>query len=140
MSEAHKGGARPPIHLIDTESDLVGNIALQAEHRIPVVSAMLLAEIERAEIHRADTLPEEVVSLGAEVDFLDEGSDQRRTVRLVLPAAANIAEGRISILTPMGAGLFGLSAGQSIDWPDLEGRERRIRILAVRRPEERAAA
>ena len=140
MSEAHKGGARPPIHLIDTESDLVGNIALQAEHRIPVVSAMLLAEIERAEIHRADTLPEGVVSLGAEVDFLDEGSDQRRTVRLVLPAAANIAEGRISILTPMGAGLFGLSAGQSIDWPDLEGRERRIRILAVRRPEERAAA
>ena len=140
MSEAHKGGARPPIHLIDTESDLVGNIALQAEHRIPVVSAMLLAEIERAEIHRADTLPKGVVTLGAEVDFLDEGSDQRRTVQVVLPAAANIAEGRISILTPMGAGLFGLSAGQSIDWPDLEGRERRIRILAVRRAEEKAAA
>lgn len=140
MSEAHKGGARPPIHLIDTESDLVGNIALQAEHRIPVVSAMLLAEIDRAEIHSAATLPDGVVTLGAEVDFLDEGSDQRRTVRLVLPAAANIADGSISILTPMGAGLFGLSAGQSIDWPDLEGRERRIRILAVRRPIEKAAA
>jgi len=140
MSEAHKGGARPPIHLIDTESDLVGNIALQAEQRIPVVSAMLLAEIDRAEIHSAATLPDGVVTLGAEVDFLDEGSDQHRTVRLVLPAAANIADGSISILTPMGAGLFGLSAGQSIDWPDLEGRERRIRILAVRRPMEKAAA
>ena len=94
---------------------------------------MLLTEIERAEIHNSDTLPDGVVTLGAEVDFLDEKSHQLRTVRLVLPGEANIALGRISILTPMGAALYGLSAGQSIYWPDLEGQERRIRIVAVRR-------
>ena len=57
-----------------------------------------------------------------------------RTIELVLPAMANIAEGRISILTPMGAALYGLTAGQSIDWPDLDGNERRITILRVRQP------
>lgn len=134
MSEVPAGGVRPPIHLIDSESDMVGDIALRAENRLPVVSAMLLTEIERAELHSRETLPADVVCLGADVDFLDEGSGQRRTVQLVLPADADIAEGRISILTPMGAGLFGLSTGQTIDWPDLEGREHRIRILAVRQP------
>jgi regulator of nucleoside diphosphate kinase len=47
---------------------------------------------------------------------------------------ANIAEGRISILTPMGTALYGLTAGASIDWPDLDGHERRIRIVRVRQP------
>ena len=63
------------------------------------------------------------------------GEVQLRTVRLVMPAEANIALGQISILTPVGAGLYGLMAGQSIDWPDLEGRDRRIKILAVKQPE-----
>jgi transcription elongation GreA/GreB family factor len=34
----------------------------------------------------------------------------------------------------MGAALYGLTAGQSIDWPDLDGHERRIKILRVRQP------
>ena len=134
MDVVQPGGARPPIHLLASESDIIGNLALQAEHRQPVIAAMLLTEIERAEIHSAGTLPDGVVTLGAEVDFLDERSHQLRTVRLVMPGEANISLGRISILTPMGAALYGLSAGQSIFWPDLEGQERRIRIVAVRQP------
>jgi len=134
MGISHAGEARPPIHLLAAESDMVAHLALQAEHRHPVVAAMLLEEIERAELHEPDTLPETVVTIGSQVDFIDEKTSQLRTVELVLPANANIAEGRISILTPMGAALYGLAAGQSIDWPDLDGHERRIRILRVRQP------
>jgi regulator of nucleoside diphosphate kinase len=126
------GGIRPPIHLLASESDLVAGLALRAEHRQPVVAAMLLGEIERAELHEPDTLPEQAVTLGSEVDFIDENTNQVRTVQVVVPGDANIAYGRISILTPMGAALYGLLAGQSIDWPDLEGHERRIKILRVR--------
>jgi regulator of nucleoside diphosphate kinase len=129
--------ARPPIHLLDSECDLLGDIALRAEHRIPVVAAMLLAEIDRAEIHDEETLPKDAITLGSEIDYVDETSGARRTVRLMLPAEADIEAGRISVLTPMGAGLIGLSTGQTIEWPDLEGRERRISILAVRRPSKR---
>lgn len=134
MEAYPSGRERPAIHLIDSESDLVGNLALRAEHDHPVVAAMLLTEIDRAELHRREDLPGEVVTLGAEVDFIDERTMQRRTATLVLPGEANIALGRISILTPIGAALYGLSSGQSIDWPDLSGKERRIRITAVRQP------
>ena len=134
MATVRAGCARPPIHLLASESDMVATLALQAEHRQPVVAAMLLEEIERAELHEADTLPDNAVTIGSEVDFVDERTHQLRSVELVLPAMANIAEGRISILTPMGAALYGLTAGQSIDWPDLDGHERRIQIVRVRQP------
>jgi regulator of nucleoside diphosphate kinase len=140
MGNHPSGGARPPIHLLAAESDMVATLALQAEHRYPVVAAMLLEEIERAELHEPDTLPDAAITLNSEVDFVDEKSCQLRTVRLVLPGEANIALGRISILTPMGAALYGLVAGQTIDWPDLDGHERRIRILRVRQPERKQRA
>jgi regulator of nucleoside diphosphate kinase len=134
MATVRAGCARPPIHLLAAESDMVATLALQAEHRQPVVAAMLLGEIERAGLHEPGTLPGTAVTLGSEIAFVDERTHQLRTVELVLPAMANIAEGRISILTPMGAALYGLTAGQSIDWPDLDGHERRIRIVRVRQP------
>ena len=134
MATARAHCLRPPIHLLAAESDMVAGLALQIEHRQPVVAAMLLEEIERAELHEAATLPDNSVTIGSEIDFVDERTHQMRTVELVLPAFANIAQGRISILTPMGAALYGLSAGASIDWPDLDGHERRIRILRVRQP------
>ena len=125
---------RPPLHLLASESDAVSTLALHAEHRQPLVAAMLLEEIERAELHEPETLPATAITIGSEVDFIDERTNQLRTVELVFPALANIAEGRISILTPMGAALYGLTAGQTIDWPDLDGHERRIRIARVRQP------
>ncbi len=134
MATAAAGEVRPPIHLLASESDMVARLALQIEHRSPVVAAMLLEEIERAELHEPETLPESAVTIGSNVDFVDEKTSQLRKVKLVLPGDANIAEGKISILAPMGAALYGLVAGQSINWPDLDGHERRIRILRVRQP------
>lgn len=126
--------ARPRLHLLASESDVVAHLALRAEQRQPVVAAMLLEEIERAELHDADTLPGDAVRLGSEITFVDERTAQARTVRLVLPGDADIARDRISILTPIGAALYGLSAGDAIDWPDLDGNERRIRIERVSQP------
>jgi regulator of nucleoside diphosphate kinase len=138
MIASEAGGARPPIHLLASESDLVATLALRAEHQHPVVAAMLLEEIERAELHDADEMPEGHIRLNSRVTFIDERSGQARSVQLVLPGHANIAEGRISILTPMGAALYGLSEGACINWPDIEGNERPIRVTRVEPPEQEA--
>jgi regulator of nucleoside diphosphate kinase len=131
MITAASAAERPPIHLLVSESDLVASLALQSEHRQPVVAAMLLEEIERAELHDPERMPAGHVRLNSHVTFVDEKTQQLREVQLVLPAEANIAEGRISILTPMGAALYGLAAGHSIEWPDLQGNYRPIRIRRV---------
>jgi len=134
MTLQSAGRERPPIHVLAEESDLVANLALSVEHRQPVVAAMLLEEIERAELHEPGTMPADAVRLGSGISFLDERAGQVRSVHLVLPADANIAEGRISILTPVGAALYGLRAGDAIDWPDIDGNERRITIVRVTQP------
>jgi regulator of nucleoside diphosphate kinase len=131
MANFSADNARPQIHLLASESDLVADLALRLEHQQPAVAAMLLGEIDRAELYEPETLPADAVRLGSDVDFVDENTSQLRKIRLVLPALANIAEGRISILTPMGAALYGLRTGDSIDWPDLDGKSRKIRIVRV---------
>lgn len=92
---------------------------------------MLLQEIERAELHTPDTLPGGYVMLNSYVTYVDEKTQAARTVQLVMPADANIEDCRISIATPMGAALYGLAEGASIEWPDLTGNERAIRIVKV---------
>ena len=100
-----------------------------------MVSSMLLQEIERAELHDAETLPAGHVRLNSHVTFVDEKTGRLREVQVVLPGKANIEEGRLSILTPMGAALYGLAAGHTIEWPDLEGRTRPIRIVELADPQ-----
>ena len=136
MSLSQLPSGRPPIHLLAAESDVIAGLALRAEHRQPAVAAMLLEEIERAELHGPDTMPDGHVRLGSRIAFVDERTNEAREVKLVLPGEANIAEGRISILTPMGAALYGLAADHCIDWPDLSGQTRSIRILRVTQPED----
>jgi regulator of nucleoside diphosphate kinase len=128
------GAGRPPIHLLASESDLVSSLALRAEHQHPVVAAMLLEEIERAELHDDEDMPGGHIRINSRVAFMDERTRRVREIQLVLPADANIAEGRVSILTPMGAALYGLADGACIDWPDLDGNERPIRVLRVEQP------
>ena len=97
---------------------------------------MLLAELDRAELCEPGELPEQTVVMNARIDFIDDGNGARRTVQLVYPRDADIAAGRISILTPIGAGLIGMTAGSSIRWPDREGHDRLLRIVSVTPPGE----
>lgn len=86
-------------------------LALDALQRVPDVAAELLAEMERAEVMTA--VPSSVVQMGSRVTFVaDDGRE--RSVVLVYPGQADIGAGRISILTPIGTALIGLSEGQSI--------------------------
>ena len=122
---------RPPIHMIDSEADALTSLALNAQGRMPQVSEQLLDEIARATIHKADKIAPDVVTMHATVEFIDEASGADRTIELVYPREADISAGRVSILTPVGAGLIGLRTGQSILWPDRDGRERKLTIVKV---------
>lgn len=117
--------------MIDTEADALANMAMAAEERVPQVSELLLTEIGRATLHSASRIPANVITMHATVRFTDEASGKEHSYQLVYPKEADISAGRISILTPVGAGLIGLREGQSILWPDREGHERELKIVEV---------
>lgn len=124
---------RLAIQMIDSEADTLTTLALGAESRVPEVAEMLLNEIERATIVTEKRISSDVVTMRSVVEFIDEASGSDRTVQLVYPREADISAGRISILTPIGAGLIGMKTGQSILWPDRDGRERKLTIVKVSR-------
>lgn len=134
-SQVSTADSRPIIHLTAVECDALSGLALSAEHSHPHTAAMLLAELDRAELCNVGDLPPQTVSMNSSIEFVDEGSGVRRVVQLVYPKDADIGAGRISILTPIGAGLIGMSAGQSILWPDREGHVRSLRIVSVASPD-----
>ena len=96
--------------VLDLEPPLLDGVRRHHHHLLD--RQRLFEEIERAELHDAQSLPGNVVTLGSEIDFLDERTSQMRTVKLVLPAEANSGLGRISILTPMGNFSLRTAAGR----------------------------
>jgi regulator of nucleoside diphosphate kinase len=134
MTKIKARAARPAIRMIDTEADRLTELALQKQYELNRIYEMLLGEIDRAAICSADTMPADVVTMGAEVRFRDEKTGAERTIELVYPGQADIDAGRVSILTPVGAGLIGLRTGQSILWPDRGGTEHRLTIVDVKPP------
>jgi len=139
MTQAGSAPARPHIIISRTDADRLSSLAEQMERSSPLASQLLLDEIDRAEILEDDAVPEGVVGMHSIVEFKDEAHGKPRVVQLVYPGEADIAQGRVSVLTPVGAGLIGLSAGQSIMWPDRDGHERPIQILNVARNQALAA-
>ena len=127
----HNATKRPPIHMIDSEADTLTDLALARQEQAPQVSGLLLEEIGRAKIHTAAKVPSDVVTMGSTVAFVDDTNGAARTVQLVYPADADISAGRVSIMTPVGAGLIGMREGQSILWPDRDGHQRMLSIVTV---------
>lgn len=122
----------PPVFLDATYVDQLQALAASAQLRQPAVANRLLHEIERATVMRSDEIPPNVVNIGSEVTFRDEVSQRVRVVRVVLPFEADIAQRRISVLTPMGAALIGLPEGSTIAWETRVGEMRHLTVLKVR--------
>lgn len=126
---------RPPVVMSAADHERLVALADIMARRNPLLSRLLLEETDRAEVVPAGELPPGIVALGSLVEFHDAATGEARRVRIVLPGEADIAAGRVSVLSLVGAGLIGLSEGQSIEWPTQDGRLRRLTVLRVEAPQ-----
>jgi regulator of nucleoside diphosphate kinase len=124
----------PPISMRMCDANRLRNIAEAASEKYPQTTDFLAREIERAEILPDARLLPGLVTMDSEVTFRDDISMQERAVTLVYPEAADVDAGRISILTPIGAALIGLSVGQTIEFQTPGGRWRSLTVLRVQQP------
>jgi regulator of nucleoside diphosphate kinase len=88
----------------------------------------LASELERAIVVPSDEVPQDVVTMGSRVVFVDETTGKERYVRIVDPLLADLPQLEISALAPVGAALLGLAVGGAIDWKFPDGRTRRLRV------------
>ncbi len=91
----------------------------------------LQTELDRAIVVSSEAVPADVVTMNSRVHYVDETTGERRLVKIVYPAEADAAEGKVSVLAPVGAALLGLSIGQAIEWDFPDGIRRRLRVEDV---------
>lgn len=128
--------ALPAIVISTTEEVALTNLATQLGERNPsdVVAEALLAEMQRAQVVADEDVPSATVRMNCIVTFQIDGGAER-TAKLTFPGEADIGKGSISILTPIGTALIGLSPGQSMRWHGMDGRARTLHVLSVSPPE-----
>ena len=123
----------PPLTLARTDHQQLARLALAGNGQGDVADDLLF-ELDRAQIVEDFAVPSDVVRMGSRVRYRT-GRDER-TVTLVWPADADIAERRVSVLTPVGTALVGLRAKQSITFRTRDGRPQMLTVLAVWPPED----
>lgn len=68
-----------------------------------------------------------VVTMNSKVALLDLDTSERMEYVLAFPKDANIGNGSISVLAPIGTAILGYAKGDVVEWPVPSG-TRRIRI------------
>ncbi len=133
MASVTKKTRKPVITMTRTDHERLSRLAESLPANRPSVADQLFVELDRARIVADGRISINTVRMGSGLRFTsDLGED--RSVTLVFPDKADIAANRISILTPIGAALIGLSAGQSIDWTARDGRVHRLTVESVTPP------
>ncbi|MFG1479472.1 nucleoside diphosphate kinase regulator [Xanthobacter sp. V4C-4] len=133
MSKPNTSKRLPAIIIGTAEHHRLSGLATAALDHSPEVAEELLDELERARVVAPGRVPASTVRMGSTVTYTADGGT--RTVTLVYPAEADIANGRVSIMTPIGAALIGLSEGQSIPWTARDGRRNALTVLKVEPPQ-----
>ena len=113
-----------------TDYGRLWTLAVSLHVREGDVADQLMGELDRAKIIPDDQVGNDVVTMGTTVRYTTDTGDDR-TVTLVFPNEADIAQDRVSVFTPIGAALIGLSPGQSIDWLARNGAVRRLTVQTV---------
>ena len=126
---------KPQIKMTKDDHERLSQLASFATDRSPEVADVLADEVDRARIVGQRACVADLVQMGCMVEFRDDATGKVQAVTLVYPGEADIEQGRVSVMTSIGAALIGLSLGQSINWRTRTGIVKRLTVLDVKVPE-----
>lgn len=130
-----KSRRKPAITISRSEHERLLALATALAERNAELSETMFTELERARVVADGSVGDGIVRIGSQVTYQPD-ADASRTVTLVYPGDADIDQGKISVVTPVGIALIGLSAGQSISWTARDGRNHELTVVEVRQPAE----
>jgi len=90
----------------------------------------LKKELENAEVREQSDIPHDVITMNSQVRLKDLDANETLTYTLVYPNHADSAQGKISILAPIGTAMLGYRVGDVIEWKVPAGM-RRLRVEEV---------
>jgi regulator of nucleoside diphosphate kinase len=104
--------------------------AQSGEYRGSIYLDKLRGELERALVVTPQEIPGDVITMNSKVVLLDLDSGESETYTLVYPEHANSAEGKISVLAPIGTAMLGYRVGDVFEW-EVPAGKRRLKIEKI---------
>jgi len=90
----------------------------------------LSEDLERATVVESKDIPPDVVTINSTLKIRDLDSGEEMVFTLVSPSNADLSQGRISLLAPVGASVVGYRSGDVVEWP-VPGGLKRLKIEKV---------
>jgi len=87
-------------------------------------------ELQRAEIVTPDEVPPDVITMNSCAELLDLQTGERMEFTVVFPGEVDVAEGKISVLAPVGSGMLGYRVGDTFERRAPDG-VRRLKVISV---------
>jgi regulator of nucleoside diphosphate kinase len=130
-ADYHHPVTLPPVIISETDRENLYAIATSAltNSRMAPAASNVLREIYRATIVPNDQLPTNVVAVNSCVDVRDNVAGTNRRIVLALPDETSCEPNAVSVLSPLGAALIGLSEGASVEWCTASGDRKSITVL-----------
>lgn len=76
----------------------------------------LAAELSNALLLDPEKIPADVITMNTKVSFIDINESEEFVYTIVYPEEADIEQGRLSVLAPIGTALLGYRVGDEIAW------------------------
>jgi regulator of nucleoside diphosphate kinase len=99
----------------------------------------LETELAHAQVVPDDEVPPDVITMNSRAELVDLDTGERMAFTVVFPAEANVDEGRISVLAPVGAGMLGYRVGEIFRRSAPDG-VRRLKVARIHFQPEAALA
>jgi regulator of nucleoside diphosphate kinase len=104
---------------------------LQRPGASPQTQAAVDDLIHSAELISSYKVPANVVTMYSQVMIADRHTGEQRKLTLCYPHDADPAEGFVSVLSPVGAGLLGLKNGSTARWTTPDGGTATAKIVEI---------
>lgn len=104
--------------------------AQSGEYRKSVYLEDLRGELERAQVVAPQEIPPDVITMNSKVVLVDQDTNEEETYTLVYPENANPAEGKVSILAPIGTAMLGYRVGDVFEW-EVPAGKRRLKVEKI---------
>lgn len=111
-----------------SELDHVRIRKLLPQHGVPGPLAELLSG---ADLVPPREVPAHVATMYSQLLLADLATGEQRRLTLCYPIDADPVRGLVSVLSPAGTSLLGLSVGEDARWQTPDGRQHAVRLLEI---------
>lgn len=104
--------------------------AFHSDYRGSDYLKKLAEEMEKAAVVNPDQIPADVITLNTTARLVDQATNEEMVYTLVFPEDADVSQGKISVLAPIGTAMLGYKTGDLFEW-DTPGGKRTLRVKEI---------